>query len=124
MPMPLWVGKVNKRYLNPAEVRKGSRPVLVHTGRVSGATHETPLDAHPVEGGYAFILVYGQKSDWVRNVLADGKATLRTGGRNIALGSPRVISGSDAWSILPADAKRPPALLNISEILRMNTITA
>jgi len=29
------------------------------------------------DGGYLFILVYGSKSDWVRNVLAAGHAASR-----------------------------------------------
>lgn len=50
-------------------MRRGARPVLTHVGRTSGKTYRTPLDAHRVEGGYVFILVYGPRSDWVRNVL-------------------------------------------------------
>ncbi|GAB1511362.1 PNPOx family protein [Actinophytocola sp. KF-1] len=46
----------------------GKRPVLTHVGRRSGRTYRTPLDAHPVEGGYVFVLVYGPGSDWARNV--------------------------------------------------------
>ncbi|MBM7785942.1 hypothetical protein [Tenggerimyces flavus] len=41
----------------------------VRIGR-TGTTYQTPLDAFPVEGGYLFVLVYGWRPDWVRNVLA------------------------------------------------------
>ncbi len=66
MPMPMWVAEINKRVFNPMERRRGVRPVLSHVGRVTGRIHHTPLDAHPVDGGYVFILVYGSRSDWVR----------------------------------------------------------
>jgi len=57
MPMPKWWGHVNKRVFNPGQIKKGVSPVLTHVGRASGRTFQTPLDAHPVDGGYIFILV-------------------------------------------------------------------
>ncbi len=76
MPMPRWVARINKRVFNPMELRRGVRPVLTHVGRSSGKTYRTPLDAHLIEGGYIFIVMYGSDSDWVQNVLAAGAATL------------------------------------------------
>lgn len=64
MPMPKWLTHVNKRVFNPGAIARGKRPVLTHIGRTSGTTYRTPLDAHPVDGGYLFILVYGSRSDW------------------------------------------------------------
>jgi len=91
MPLPMWIAQVNKRIFNPRELKKGKRPVLVHVGRSSGRSYETPLDAHPVEGGYIFIVMYGTTSDWVQNVLASESAALRIDGREYDLDSPRVI---------------------------------
>lgn len=119
--MPLWWGHINKRIFNPIELKRGERPVLRHIGRTSGTMYRTPLDAHRVDGGYVFILVYGSRSDWVRNVLAAGHATLEAGGEEIDLDSPRLIGADQAWQQLPADTKQPPGLLNISEFLRMET---
>ena len=86
MPMPRWLARVNKRVFNPWEIRKGKRPVLIHAGRSSGATYETPLDAHPIAGGYLFIPMYGPRTDWVKNVMAAGAARLGAplGGRRCA----------------------------------------
>ena len=120
MPMPKWWGHINKRIFNPRELKKGVRPVLTHVGRSSGKTFRTPLDAHSVDGGYIFILVYGSGSDWVRNILAAGNATLRVEGEDIPLVSPRIVTKDDAWRLLPPTAKRPPKLLRISEYLQMN----
>ena len=89
--------------------------MLTHVGRRSGTTYRTPLDAHPVEGGYVFILVYGPGSDWVRNVLAAGSASLRVDGKDLALAAPRLV-GADA---LPDDVSRPPKFLRITTVLRM-----
>ncbi|MCA1784133.1 MAG: hypothetical protein LC679_18765 [Intrasporangiaceae bacterium] len=90
--VPRWWTQINKRVFNPAELRRGTRPVLIHVGRTSGASHRTSLDAHPVGGGYVFILVYGSQSAWVRDVLAAGRARLTVDRQQIELAAPRVIS--------------------------------
>jgi deazaflavin-dependent oxidoreductase (nitroreductase family) len=122
MPMPRWWTHVNKRVFNPAELRRGVRPVLTHVGRSSGRTYRTPLDAHPVDGGYVFVLVYGSRSDWVRNCLAAGRARLTIDGRDLELDTPRLISGAEAWQAIGDDVKRPPGLLRITEYLRMDLV--
>jgi deazaflavin-dependent oxidoreductase (nitroreductase family) len=121
MPMPRWWGQINKRVFNPRELARGQRPVLTHVGRSSGRTHRTPLDAHPVEGGYLFVLVYGSGSDWVRNVLAAGQARLTIGNEEVELANPRVVDQDEAFAVMPETAKRPPRMLRIDEFLRMDT---
>ncbi len=120
MPMPLWWGHVNKRVFNPMEIKRGKRPTLTHVGRSSGRTYVTPLDAHPVDGGYLFILVYGSKSDWVQNILAAGLATLSRDGKSFELSNPRVICGDVAWPLLGEDVKPPSGFLKVNEFLHMD----
>ena len=120
MPMPLWVGRVNKRVFNPRELRKGKRPVISHVGRSSGKAYRTPLDAHPVDGGYIFVLMYGSRSDWVRNVLASGTAQLRVDGEDHDLVEPRVVTKDEAFQALPSTVKPPPDRLNVNEYLWMD----
>ncbi|WP_280342617.1 nitroreductase family deazaflavin-dependent oxidoreductase [Nocardia neocaledoniensis] len=120
MPMPLWWGHINKRVFNPRAVKGGKWPVLTHTGRRSGRTYQTPLDAFPVDGGYLFVLVYGARSDWVRNILAAGSARLRVEGAEVELTAPRLVDEAEALAAMAPDATRPPKLLRISEFLRMD----
>jgi deazaflavin-dependent oxidoreductase (nitroreductase family) len=122
MPMPRWWGQINKRVFNPLEIRRGARPVLTHVGRTSGTTYRTPLDAHPVDDGYMFVLVYGPESDWVRNVLAAGRARLEVDGDEVELTSPRIVGEDEAWAALPAEVKRPPRFLRITDFLRMDLV--
>ena len=96
MPYPRWLAKVNKSVFNPREVMKGERPVVVHVGRRSGNVYQTPIDAHPSEGGYLLVVRYGPGSDWVRNVVAAGGASLRVDGEEINLDSPRLVSQEEA----------------------------
>lgn len=120
MPMPKWWGHVNKRVFNPRAIASGTWPVLTHVGRVSGTTYRTPLDAHPVDGGYLFVLVYGSRSDWVRNVLAADGARLRVDGREVELAAPRLVGKDEAFQALSDEVTRPPRLLRITEFLRMD----
>jgi deazaflavin-dependent oxidoreductase (nitroreductase family) len=120
MPMPRWWTHINKRVFNPLELRRGVRPVLTHVGRSSGTIYRTPLDAHPVDGGYVFILVYGSGSDWVRNVMAARRAHLTIDGAALELTAPRLIAEDEAWRALDHRVKRPPRVLRITEYLRMD----
>jgi deazaflavin-dependent oxidoreductase (nitroreductase family) len=122
MPMPRWLAKVNRRVFNPIEIRRGVRPVLVHTGRSSGTTYRTPLDAHPVPDGYVFIPNYGAGSDWVQNTLAAGSARLVIGGEEIELTSPRLVRKADVWSSLAPGTKTPPGIKDGSQLLRMDLL--
>ncbi len=122
MPLPKWLAQLNKRSFNKMEIKRGVRPVLTHVGRSSGKTYHTPLDAHKVGGGYIFIINYGSRSDWVKNILAAGSATLRIDGQEIELTSPRLVSGEVAWQLLPAETKKPlPDFLKL-EYLHMDTL--
>jgi deazaflavin-dependent oxidoreductase (nitroreductase family) len=119
MPMPLWWGHVNKRVFNPRSLRNGKWQVIDHVGRTSGRTYRTPIEALPVDDGFIIVLVYGSRSDWVRNVLAAGTATLEIDGGKVDLVDPVVLTADEAFQRLPADAKRPPKLLKIDEFLAM-----
>lgn len=122
MPMPRWWGQINKRVFNPRAIEGGKWPVLIHVGRRSGTTYRTPLDAYPVDGGYVFVLVYGARCDWARNVLAAGRARLRVDGRELELAAPVVVGEDEAFRALPENVARPPKLLRITEFLRMDLV--
>lgn len=65
--------------------------VVEHVGRTSGRRYETPVVATAIDGGYAIALPYGPNTDWLKNVLAAGTATLRSGGAVHQLEQPRVV---------------------------------
>ncbi|MDH3680213.1 MAG: nitroreductase family deazaflavin-dependent oxidoreductase [Acidimicrobiia bacterium] len=119
MPMPLWWGQINKRVFNPRAVRSGKWQVIHHVGRSSGRSYRTPLEAHEVDNGFMFTLVYGSRSDWVRNVMAAGAAKLDVDGNTVDLVEPQVVGAEEAFARLPAGTKRPPGFLRIGEFLMM-----
>jgi len=129
MPMPhWWAEQINKRFFNPKALVSGNWEVITHVGRSSGKTHRTPLASWEVDGTRVFVIVYGSRSDWVQNILSSGRATLETGGQTEELGSPRLISGAAARSLL-ADRdlvggdKLPPRFLRIDEYLQMDILS-
>jgi deazaflavin-dependent oxidoreductase (nitroreductase family) len=119
MPMPLWWGQINKRVFNPRALRSGKWQAIHHVGRSSGRPYRTPLEAMRVDDGYIIMLVYGQRSDWVRNVLAAGSARLEIDGETVEVANPEIIAADEAFRRLPPDAKRPPSVLRIGEFLAL-----
>ena len=107
MPYPRWLARINKRVFNPREIRRGAYPVVQHVGRTSGKSYETPLDAFPTKTGYVLVARYGPRSDWVRNILAGGTATLRVGDEEHVLDSPHLVSQREALDALVSE--EPPA---------------
>lgn len=75
--------------------------IIVHRGRRSGKTYRTPVDAFKHRGTLAVVILYGEDSDWVRNVLAGGGEVVR-GGRTYELRSPRIAGPDDPALSAPA----------------------
>lgn len=120
VPYPRWLAKVNKILFNPGQVRKGRYPVVTHVGRRSGATYRTPLDAFPTTTGWVLVARYGPESDWVRNVLAAGAATLRVDGVDHRLDSPRLVGVDTAREALAA-AEPPKGFTSAADFVLMDT---
>jgi deazaflavin-dependent oxidoreductase (nitroreductase family) len=120
MALPRWLAKLNKRLINPGEIRRGVRPVLTHVGRVSGRTYRTPLDAHRLPDGFVFIPMYGPRTDWVTNILAAGTARLSIDGEELLLENPRMVSKKDVWPLLSTPVRTPPGISDESRLLRMD----
>jgi deazaflavin-dependent oxidoreductase (nitroreductase family) len=75
--------------------------VVVHRGRRSGNTYQTPVNVFATEDGYILALTYGPDTDWIKNVLAAGGCELRTRGRVIRLASPRLFHDESRRGIRP-----------------------
>jgi deazaflavin-dependent oxidoreductase (nitroreductase family) len=66
--------------------------IVIHTGRRSGRTYRTPVNAFRMDGGYRIALTYGAESDWVRNVIAADGCAIETQRKRITLRHPRILS--------------------------------
>jgi deazaflavin-dependent oxidoreductase (nitroreductase family) len=88
--------RINRDVVNPRQLRtagtSGSDAAVVrHTGRTSGRTYETPVGAEPTEDGFVVGLVYGPRSDWLKNVLASGSAVVVREGVTHVVDRPEVV---------------------------------
>ncbi len=117
MPLPQWVARFNRRFVNPGALRSGTWPVLVHTGRKSGTTYRTPLGAQPIDDGYLFFINYGERTDWVQNFVAAGTATLEINGEEVDLADPTVIPTEEAVPLLDSDVDLPPGWVGMRQCL-------
>jgi deazaflavin-dependent oxidoreductase (nitroreductase family) len=107
--MPGWLPAFNERINNPIQRRWAPYlppyALVVHTGRTSGKTYNTPVVAQRHGSTLSVALLYGADAQWVKNVLAAGGATIRRGGRSYVLRSPRIVTDAAAGE-LPGAMRR------------------
>src|SRR4051812_11263327 len=65
--------------------------VILHRGRRSGRARRTPLLAFRQDRTLIVALLYGEESDWVRNLRAAGGGRVVRLGRTHELRNPRVV---------------------------------
>jgi deazaflavin-dependent oxidoreductase (nitroreductase family) len=69
--------------------------VVRHRGRRSGDDYATPVFATRRGQLLALAVMYGTESDWVRNVLAEGRAEVRRAGRTLEVTDPVLVPSMD-----------------------------
>jgi deazaflavin-dependent oxidoreductase (nitroreductase family) len=80
--------------------------IVQHVGRTSGRAYQNPVSAYPLGDGFVIPVLYGTQSQWVRNVMAAGRFTLRTKGRDYPLERPELIAPAQALAAYPALLRR------------------
>lgn len=106
--IPRGVARFNRRVTNPIQgVYAWLLPpwaVIRHRGRRTGRAHRTPVVGFKRGRRFAVVVLYGERSDWVLNVLAGGGEVVRAG-RTYRLGSPRLVAIAEAPADLPPGAR-------------------
>lgn len=74
--------------------------VICHRGRRSGRAYRTPVLGFKRGRLLTIVILYGEESDWLRNVLAGGGQVVRLG-RTHDLIDPRVLDVDAAAGISP-----------------------
>ncbi len=97
--LPRGLARFNRAVVNPIQgVYAWALPpwaVIVHRGRRSGRLYRTPVLGFRRGRTFAVAVLYGERSDWVRNVLVGGGQVVR-GGRTYQLLGPRLATIAEA----------------------------
>ncbi|OBK73956.1 nitroreductase family deazaflavin-dependent oxidoreductase [Mycobacterium sp. 1274761.0] len=100
MRVPRAVARFNRRITNPLAVAFGGWAPTVgyveHVGRKSGKRYRTPLNIFDTDDGYVILIGYGTESHWVKNVLAQGSATVHKHGKTVPVTEPHIVSKAEA----------------------------
>lgn len=92
---PRQLARANRRLANPVLRPVAGRvpplAVVEHVGRRSGRHYRTPVFAFRRDREVVIVLSYGERSEWVRNVLAGGTGGLVRRGRRLTLSDARVV---------------------------------
>jgi deazaflavin-dependent oxidoreductase (nitroreductase family) len=91
--------------------------IVQHVGRRTGRPYETPVNVFERHDGFVFALTYGE-GEWVRNVLAAGRCTIRTRRRTVRLADPRRFRDPDRAGV-PVPARWILGLVRVDEFLEM-----
>lgn len=110
--------------MNPMQMRTAGTPaayagIVRHRGRTSGRDYATPVGIVPVDDGFVIALVYGTRTNWLRNVLAAGSATIDHEGRTYLVDRPEVVRITDVIDRFPASDRRGFRLLRVEDALHL-----
>jgi deazaflavin-dependent oxidoreductase (nitroreductase family) len=82
--------------MRSAGKEQSSTSVVRHVGRRSARSYETPVVAVEHDDSFLIALPYGGRTDWMKNVLASGTATVVNRGHAYEVDQPQVIPMTDA----------------------------
>jgi deazaflavin-dependent oxidoreductase (nitroreductase family) len=103
------IARINRVVTNPIQRRWAGRiplhAIIEHTGRRTGTQYRTPVMAYRRGDRLNIVVGYGLESDWVRNLQAAGRGAAVRRGTHLRLGTPTVLTGSDAKAALPWPAR-------------------
>jgi len=119
---------MNRRFFAAQQLETAGGPgayagIVHHRGRKSGKDYATPATIKRLEDDFVIAMVYGRRTDWVRNVLAAGSATLDFEGDSYEVGEPEIVPTSDVADAFSAGDQRINRLLAIDECLRLRPLT-
>jgi deazaflavin-dependent oxidoreductase (nitroreductase family) len=123
-PVMNTVRRMNRSLTNPRVMRTAGNAgtqtsVIEHVGRRSGKTYETPVDIIETTSRLLIALPYGARTDWLRNVLAAGSATVVSGGERMPVERPAVVATADVEELIPVRTLRTLRLFGVSQCLSL-----
>ena len=127
---PLVLGpliRLQRAIINPRQMRSAGTPgayasVIRHRGRTSGRPYETPVGAVAADDGFLIALVYGSRTNWLRNVLASGSATIVHEGQTYEVDRPELIPMQAVAARFTTGDQQGFRLLHVDQALRVRRV--
>jgi deazaflavin-dependent oxidoreductase (nitroreductase family) len=116
----------NKHLLNPLVLRLAGRrhipaSVIYHAGRRSWKAYRTPVVAEPVNDGFVVPLPYGERVDWVRNLMAHHIGSVEHDGQMTGVRNPTIVRADEALAYLTPQRRRAFERLGVRSFMRLDT---
>jgi deazaflavin-dependent oxidoreductase (nitroreductase family) len=109
--------------MRSAGTERSDTSVVRHLGRRSGRTYQTPVVAVEHDDSFLIALPYGQHTDWLRNVLAAGKATVVTHGRAYDVDQPVVVPMDEATMYFGPKEQKLHRRFSVESCLQLRRVT-
>jgi EmrB/QacA subfamily drug resistance transporter/deazaflavin-dependent oxidoreductase (nitroreductase family) len=116
------------RFVNPVVLLIAGRRwmpivgVLRHRGRRTGRTYASPLGMRPTATGFVIPLTFQQNAAWYRNVVGEGRASVKYAGRVHDVGAPEVVDFAAAAPSFPRYERLQFRALGITQFLRLTSV--
>ncbi len=100
--------------------KEGSNTSVVrHVGRRSGKTYQTPVIAVQHDDSFLIALPYGKRTDWLKNILDRGSATIVTNGHTFEVDRPEVIPMAEATAYFRPREQRMHRQFHVDSALQV-----
>ncbi len=110
--------RASKRFvLQSSGTPGGIASVVRHVGRTTGRSYETPVQAVATPDGFVIALPYGDNTDWLKNVVASGSATIVHEGETYEVDQPEVVPMSVAAPHFAPKDQRTHRLFRVEQAL-------
>ncbi|WP_040789034.1 nitroreductase/quinone reductase family protein [Nocardia paucivorans] len=106
------VTTVQRLVANPLNRRLPFQQLLETTGRKSGEPRITPIGGARVGNEFWFVSEFGERSQYIRNIRANNRVRVRTGGRWYS-GTAHVLPDDDARKRLRSLPRANGAMVRI-----------
>jgi deazaflavin-dependent oxidoreductase (nitroreductase family) len=110
--------------MRSAGSEKSSTSFIRHIGRRSGRTYETPVVAVEHDDTFLIALPYGGRTDWMKNVLASGTATVVTHGQKYDVNQPEIVPMTDATQYFEPKEQKLHRRFAVERCLRVRRLAA
>jgi deazaflavin-dependent oxidoreductase (nitroreductase family) len=110
--------------LRSAGTVKSNNSIVHHIGRKSGRNYQTPVVAAEHGDDILIALPYGHRTDWMKNVVASGKASVVTRGQSVEVDQPRVVPMDEATMYFQPKEQKLHKRFAIESCLRVHRLTS